>query len=73
MAASFTISCDDCVMEGTDACHDCVVTFVCGVGNDNGMAVDADEHRALGLLVGAGLVPRLRYEPAAPDEAPLLG
>ncbi|MEA2716009.1 MAG: hypothetical protein QOI99_326, partial [Actinomycetota bacterium] len=24
------ISCDDCVMQGTSACDDCVVTFICG-------------------------------------------
>ena len=24
-----SISCSDCVMEGTAACEDCVVTFLC--------------------------------------------
>ena len=30
MATDLRISCDECVMEGTSACDDCVVTFLCG-------------------------------------------
>jgi hypothetical protein len=54
------IDCDECVMNNTDACGDCMVTFL--VGRDRGEAVvfDAAEERDLRLLAKAGLVPRLR-------------
>ena len=58
---SFTIDCDECTMQGTDACEDCVVTFICGRDPDEAVVVDAAEERALRLLTGAGLVPRLRH------------
>ena len=31
------INCDDCVMAGTDACSDCIVTYLCN--RDDGGAV----------------------------------
>lgn len=54
------IDCDECVMDGTSACDDCMVTFL--VGRDRGEAVvfDADEEREIRLLQGEGLVPQLR-------------
>jgi hypothetical protein len=54
------IDCDECVMNGTSACDDCMVTFL--VGRDRGEAVvfDADEERDLRLLQREGLVPKLR-------------
>jgi hypothetical protein len=54
------IDCDECVMNGTSACDDCMVTFL--VGRDRGEAVvfDADEERDLRLLQREGLVPQLR-------------
>lgn len=54
------IDCDECVMDGTRACDDCMVTFL--VGRDRGEAVvfDADEEREIRLLQGEGLVPQLR-------------
>jgi hypothetical protein len=55
------ISCDDCVMQGTDACQDCVVTFICGREPDDAVVVDADEARAVRMLGQAGLIPRLRH------------
>jgi hypothetical protein len=58
-----TISCDDCVMQHTDYCGDCVVTFICGREPDDAVVIDADEERAVRLLSGAGLVPRLRHVP----------
>jgi hypothetical protein len=70
-----TISCDDCRLEGTSACDDCVVSFLLGedVGWESGAAsasrpssgaviVDAAEARAMRLLHSAGLVPTLRFE-----------
>ena len=51
------IDCDSCLMDGTDACGDCVVPVLLGEGP---MELDPVEHRALGALADAGLVPRLR-------------
>jgi hypothetical protein len=61
MPTSITISCDDCRLQGTDACADCVVTFICGRQPDEAVIIDADEERAVRLLGQAGLVPRLRH------------
>jgi len=57
----FTIVCDDCVMQGTDSCDDCVVTFICNRAPDDAIVIRADEVRAVRLLADAGLVPRLRH------------
>lgn len=58
---SFTISCADCVMQHTDACDDCVVSFICDRAPDDAVVIDAAEARAVRLLAGAGLVPELRH------------
>jgi hypothetical protein len=58
---TLTISCDECVMDGTDACADCVVTFVCGIERNTAVVIDAEERRAMRALQGAGLVPGLRH------------
>ncbi len=55
------ISCDDCVMQDTPACEDCVVTFICGRQPDDAVVIDAEEERAVRLLARAGLVPDLRH------------
>ena len=54
------ISCDECVMQHTDACDDCVVTFICNREPDEAVIIDAAEARAVRMLGEAGLVPRLR-------------
>lgn len=61
--AAFTISCDDCVMQHTDACTDCVVTFICDREPDDAVVIDVEEARAVRLLERAGLVPGLRHVP----------
>lgn len=61
MSNGLTIDCDDCQLQGTDACQDCIVTFICGREPDDAVVIDADEHRAVRLLAGAGLVPELRH------------
>jgi len=61
MSEGFTIDCDDCRLQGTDACQDCVVTFICGREPDDAVVIDAVEARAVRLLAGAGLVPALRH------------
>lgn len=57
----FTIDCAQCAMQGTDACADCVVTFICSRGPDEAVVVDVAEVRALRMLGDAGLVPHLRH------------
>lgn len=54
------ICCDDCVMQGTSACGDCVVTFICGREPDEAVVIDVAEARAVRLLSEVGLVPPLR-------------
>ncbi len=54
------ISCDECVMQHTSACEDCVVTFICGRQPDEALVIDVAEARAVRLLGEVGLVPRLR-------------
>jgi hypothetical protein len=61
MADPLTISCGDCVMQHTSHCDDCVVTFICDREPDDAVVIDADEERAVRLLIGAGLVPKLRH------------
>ena len=56
-----TISCGDCVMDGTDACADCVVTFLCGRDADDAVVIDVEDIRALRLLERGGLAPSLRH------------
>ena len=51
------IDCESCLMDGTDACGECVVPVLLGEGP---MELDPVEQRALGTLADAGLVPRLR-------------
>jgi hypothetical protein len=55
------ISCDECVMEGTSACRDCVVTFLCDREPGDAVIIDVVEARALRLLEQGGLVPALRH------------
>lgn len=56
-----TISCGDCVMEGTGACADCVVTFLCSRDPGDAVVIDVDDVRALRLLERGGLAPSLRH------------
>ena len=57
-----TIDCGDCVMAGTSACDDCIVSFIVGREPGDALVIDAEEERALGTLSDGGLVPRLRHE-----------
>ena len=56
-----TIDCAECVMQGTSACSDCVVTFVVRRSPGDALLIDADVERDLRLLGAAGLVPRSRH------------
>jgi hypothetical protein len=59
--ASISISCDDCDLQGSSACEDCLVSFVLGRDPDDAVVVDVDEARAMRMLARAGLVPGLRH------------
>jgi hypothetical protein len=58
---TITISCDDCALQATGACDDCLVNFVLGREPDDAVVIDAEEARALRMLSRAGLVPSLRF------------
>jgi len=58
---TISIDCGDCVMQGTEACDDCLVSFVLGRDADDAVVIDADEERALRSLSRAGLVPAIRH------------
>ena len=60
-APTFTIDCAECSMQATDACADCVVTYVCSREPGDALVVDLGEYRALELLAENGLVPTLRH------------
>ena len=57
------ISCDDCVMQHSAACADCVVTHLLGA-DTNGVVLDVAAERAVRLLARAGMVPVLRHATA---------
>ncbi len=59
------IDCDDCKMQGTDACDDCEVSFIVGREPGDAVVIDVAEERAVRLLGRAGLVPELRHEPVS--------
>ena len=55
--AALTIDCDCCTLRNTDACDDCVVSFLLGREPDDAVVIDADEARAMRMLERAGLLP----------------
>ena len=59
------IDCDECVMRDTDACGDCVVSFIVKREPGDAIVVDVAEQRALRALGDRGLVPRLRHRSRA--------
>ena len=63
---TLTIDCDDCRLQGTEACDDCVVTFLCGTERASAVGIDMAEVRAVRLLGDAGLVPGLRHAAKGP-------
>ncbi len=61
MAETIRIDCDDCSMQATSACDDCVVSFICGREPGEAVVVDVEEARAVRMLIRSGLVPALRH------------
>ena len=60
---SLSISCDDCSMQCSSACDDCVVTALLHITEHPVRLVEA-ESDALGNLAEVGLVAPLRLVPA---------
>jgi len=48
-------------MQGTEACGDCVVSYVCSREPGDALVVDLGEYRALEMLAESGLMPTLRH------------
>jgi hypothetical protein len=61
---SWSISCDDCSMQRSAACDDCVVTYLVGQDADSSLVLDLDQARVVRLLGKAGLVPDLKFRVA---------
>ncbi len=59
---TLSVSCGDCVFDGTDTCRDCIVTFVLNREPEDAVIFDASVARAVRLLNDAGLVPALRHQ-----------
>jgi hypothetical protein len=62
---TIVIDCDDCVMQATPACADCVVSHMCGTAEHSAVVLDLAEQRAVRLFADAGMVPTLRHRAAA--------
>jgi hypothetical protein len=63
------IDCDECRMQHTDVCADCVVTYIVGREPEDAVIIDVAEVRAVRLLARAGLVPGLRHQPSCSEPA----
>ncbi len=57
------IDCDTCVMDGTDACADCIVPMLLS-GTGGPTRIRDDEERAIRNLSDAGLVSPIRLVPS---------
>jgi len=55
------IDCDECVMQHTEACDGCVVSFVTSREPGDALVIDVAEERAMRALQRAGLLPDLRH------------
>jgi hypothetical protein len=60
-SGAMVISCDECVMQHTVACDDCLVSFILNREPGDAVVIDADEARALRMLSHVGLVPGPRH------------
>ena len=59
------IDCQTCVARLTDACSDCIVTFLCDEPVDAPVVVEGRAARTLRLLVDGGLVPSSKHRRSA--------
>lgn len=58
---SLRIDCEECTLQHSTACEDCIMTFLCGTETEQPVVVDLAEARAMRLLGEAGLAPPLRH------------
>ncbi|MDC0359128.1 hypothetical protein OAM92_00185 [Acidimicrobiales bacterium] len=58
---ALTIDCEECVVQFTDACDDCVVSYLIEREPGTPVLFDDDERHAIDLLADAGLVPPSRF------------
>lgn len=59
---SVSIDCACCVRQQTDACDDCVVTFITNREPNEAVIIDVASFAAMKRLQSAGLIPALRHE-----------
>lgn len=64
-AQPIEVDCDTCVMRATDACGDCLVTYICDREPDEAVIITIEELRAMRTLSEAGLVPDLKHRRGA--------
>jgi hypothetical protein len=57
------IDCDDCAMQHTAACDDCIVTALLDRRPDGAVVLSLDEARAIRALQRGGLAPQNRFLP----------
>jgi len=62
-SGAIVISCDDCAMQHSEVCEDCLVSFITGRDPDDAVVIDVDEARALRMMTKVGLVPGARHVP----------
>jgi hypothetical protein len=62
------IDCTECMMQGTAACRDCVVSHILVADFATPIELDVARTDAIGALVKGGLVPTLRLIPKAANE-----
>lgn len=55
------IDCDDCLMQHTDTCSDCIVTALLDRPAGGAVVLDLDHQRAVRRLQDAGLAPQSRF------------
>ena len=61
-STSIEVDCATCVVRDTDACNDCLVTYICDREPGDAVIITMDELRAMRTLNEAGLVPGLRHQ-----------
>ena len=57
---TLVIDCDDCRLQGSDACGDCLVSLLCGPP-EPAVVIDAAEANVVQMLGRSGLVPPIRH------------
>lgn len=66
---SIVIDCQTCVARDTEACSDCMVSYLCREEPREAVVFDLAEWRAVRVLSDAGLVPTLRHRASSEANA----